>query len=125
MGIIGAPLDRKDGKAKVTGRAHYAAEAAVPGVVHAELVQSTISAGMILAVETDTAKAMPGVLAIMTPDNAPRLKPVKPAMQVVTRPGVAGPVDHLQRPACRGRDRRDAGAGAGGRGHGAGALPSR
>lgn len=88
MAIIGEPLDRKDGRLKVTGRAHYAAEMAVPGVVHAELVESTISAGTILAIDTDAAKGMPGVLAIMTPDNAPRLKQVKPAMQLVPGPAL-------------------------------------
>ncbi len=45
MASIGKPLDRVDGRLKVTGAAHYAAEFAVPGLVHAVLVQSTIAAG--------------------------------------------------------------------------------
>ena len=80
MAIIGAPIERKDGRAKVTGRAHYAAEAQVPGVVHAVLVQSTIGAGALLAVDIDAAKGMPGVLAILTPGNAPRLHGAGPEM---------------------------------------------
>ncbi len=47
MANIGQGIDRVDGRLKVTGRAHYAAEFAVPGVVHAVLVQSTIGAGAI------------------------------------------------------------------------------
>ena len=47
MASIGQPIDRVDGRLKVTGRAKYAAEFAVPGVVHAVLVQSTIGAGAI------------------------------------------------------------------------------
>lgn len=88
MAIIGAPIVRKDGLAKVTGRAHYAAEAQVPGVVHAVLVQSTIAAGTVLAVGTDAAQGMPGVLAILTPQNAPRLQPIAPQMQLVPGPAL-------------------------------------
>ena len=40
MAIIGQGIDRVDGRLKVAGRAHYAAEFAVPNVVHALLVQS-------------------------------------------------------------------------------------
>ncbi len=86
MGIIGAPIARVDGRAKVTGRARYAAEAAVPGAVHAVLVQSTIAAGVVLAVETAAAEGMPGVLAILTPQNAPRLADVRPQAQLVPNP---------------------------------------
>ena len=86
MGIIGAPIARVDGRAKVTGAARYAAEAAVPGAVHAVLVQSTIAAGAVLAVEADAAQGMPGVLAILTPQNAPRLQQVRPQAQLVPNP---------------------------------------
>jgi xanthine dehydrogenase YagR molybdenum-binding subunit len=71
--VIGKPLDRVDGPAKVQGNATYAAEFAVPGMVHAVLVQSTIAAGRIAGFDLAEAQAMPGVLLIMTPDNAPRL----------------------------------------------------
>jgi xanthine dehydrogenase YagR molybdenum-binding subunit len=88
MAIIGQPVTRIDGRMKVTGRAHYAAEAAVPGAVYAVLVQSTIAAGKVLAVETGAARAMPGVLAILTPSNAPRLRPVKAGPQIVPGPAL-------------------------------------
>jgi xanthine dehydrogenase YagR molybdenum-binding subunit len=71
---IGRPLDRVDGRAKVTGRARYAAEFAPDGLVHAALVQSTVARGRIVAMETGRALNAPGVLAIITPDNAERLK---------------------------------------------------
>ncbi len=85
MASIGKPLDRVDGRLKVTGAARYAAEFAVPGVVHAVLVQSTIAAGGIAGFDLAEAQGMPGVLAIITPDNAPKL-PTKPAAQSVTAP---------------------------------------
>jgi xanthine dehydrogenase YagR molybdenum-binding subunit len=85
MASIGQPIDRVDGRLKVTGRAKYAAEFAVPGVVHAVLVQSTIGAGVITSLEIAGAQAMPGVLAVITPENAPRL-PLKGGAQMVRAP---------------------------------------
>lgn len=84
MGIIGQPIDRVDGRLKVTGRAKYAAEFAVPGVVHAVLVQSTIGAGSITGFDLSEAQSMPGVLAIITPQNAPKLT-IKGGMQQTVR----------------------------------------
>ena len=74
MANIGQGIDRVDGRLKVTGQARYAAEFAVPDVVHAVLVSSTIGAGAITGFDLAAARAMPGVLAIITPDNAPKLQ---------------------------------------------------
>ncbi len=86
MGAIGQPIDRRDGPAKITGAARYAAEFTVPGAVHAVLVQSTIASGSVVAIDTAAAMAMPGVLLVVTPDNALRLKADKPTMQAITAP---------------------------------------
>jgi xanthine dehydrogenase YagR molybdenum-binding subunit len=85
MATIGQPIDRVDGRLKVTGRAKYAAEFTVPGIVHAVLVQSTIGAGAVTGFDSDAAKAMPGVLAIITPQNAPKLA-MKGSQQMVRAP---------------------------------------
>ena len=63
-------LDRVDGPAKVTGRATYSAEYAVPGLVHAVLVTSTVAKGSITAIESRDAEAVPGVLAVISHLNA-------------------------------------------------------
>src|SRR5690242_9011037 len=86
MTIIGQPIDRVDGRLKVTGRAKYAAEFAVPGVVHAVLVQSTIGAGLITGFDLSEAQSMPGVIAIITPQNAPKLAMKGGAQQTVHAP---------------------------------------
>ena len=44
---VGEPRDRVDGRAKVTGRATYAAEAPVRNLTHAMIVQSAIARGEI------------------------------------------------------------------------------
>ena len=84
--ITGQPIDRKDGRQKVTGAATYAAEFAVPSVVHAVLVQSTIASGQITGFELGTAQGMPGVLAIITPDNALPLKKQSGSEQTIAAP---------------------------------------
>ncbi len=86
MAIIGQGIDRIDGRLKVTGKAHYAAEFAVPDAVYAVLVQSTVGAGTIIGFDIDAARAMPGVLAIITPDNAPKLSTQAGARQAVHAP---------------------------------------
>lgn len=70
---IGEPLDRVDGPAKVTGQARYAAEFPAARTTYAVIVQSTIASGTLADVETTAAERLPGVLAVMTPANAPRL----------------------------------------------------
>jgi xanthine dehydrogenase YagR molybdenum-binding subunit len=86
MAIIGQPIDRVDGRLKVTGRATYAAEFAVPDVVHAVLVQSTIGAGLVTGFDLTAAQSLPGVLIIITPQNAPRLALKGGTQQTVPAP---------------------------------------
>ena len=71
--IAGAGVDRVDGSLKVTGAAPYPSDFDFPGLVHAALVQSTIAAGTITRIETDDAEAAPGVLTVVTHENAPAL----------------------------------------------------
>src|SRR5437016_13004937 len=71
--IVGQPIDRRDGRLKVTGRARYTAEFDIDNLAHAVLVQSTIASGEIAGFDLAAAQAAPGVLTILTPDNAQRL----------------------------------------------------
>src|SRR3954447_66602 len=72
--LVGAGIDRVDGPAKVRGRAPYAYEQD-PGerVAHLAVVQSTVNRGRITRLDPTAAEAMPGVLTVLTPANAPRL----------------------------------------------------
>jgi xanthine dehydrogenase YagR molybdenum-binding subunit len=74
IGLVGQPLNRVDGGAKVTGTAAYAADQTLEGLAHAVLVQSTIAAGRIRAIDTAAAEAVPGVLAVLTHTNAPAMR---------------------------------------------------
>ncbi|PXW17649.1 xanthine dehydrogenase family protein molybdopterin-binding subunit [Paraburkholderia caballeronis] len=71
--LTGQPLDRIDGILKVTGDARYAAEFPEARLAHAVLVTSTIASGTVASIDTARAQAMPGVLLVMTSQNALRL----------------------------------------------------
>jgi CO/xanthine dehydrogenase Mo-binding subunit len=71
--IIGDPVDRVDGPLKVTGAAPYPSDFTFPGLAHAVVVQSTIAAGTIRGIDAAEAEAAPGVLAVITHENAPAL----------------------------------------------------
>ena len=71
--LIGQPMDRTDGLLKVTGEARYAAEFPEARIAHAVLVTSTISSGSIASIDVSRAQSLPGVLLVMTYQNAPRL----------------------------------------------------
>ena len=70
---IGKPVERVDGRLKVTGSARYAAEFKVTNLTHAVIVMSTIASGRIRSIDTEAARKAPGVLAVVTHQNAPRL----------------------------------------------------
>ncbi|MGC9544329.1 xanthine dehydrogenase family protein molybdopterin-binding subunit [Streptomyces sp. UG1] len=70
---VGAPLSRVDGRLKVTGQATYAAEHDIDGVVHAVVVDSSISRGRITGMDTRDAEAQRGVLKVISHRNAPEL----------------------------------------------------
>jgi xanthine dehydrogenase YagR molybdenum-binding subunit len=73
--VIGHSHDRIDGKFKTTGTAPYAYEhhGAVPNQAYGYVVGSAIATGRITHIDLAAAKAAPGVLAIVTADNAGKL----------------------------------------------------
>jgi xanthine dehydrogenase YagR molybdenum-binding subunit len=75
----GAPLNRIDGVQKVTGAATYAYEYPVEGVTYVFPVQSTIARGRVVSIDASAARALPGVIAVLSHENAPQLAPVDDA----------------------------------------------
>ncbi len=71
--LTGTPISRIDGIAKVTGKAAYSTDYPVQNLAYAVLFKSTIAAGTILNIDTSVAEKAPGVLAIITHKNAPKL----------------------------------------------------
>ncbi|SER47926.1 xanthine dehydrogenase YagR molybdenum-binding subunit [Pseudomonas sp. NFACC02] len=74
---LGAPVQRVDGKLKVTGLAPYAIEHHVEGLAFGVLVQSTIASGRITRMVVKEAMAAPGVIAVYSHLNAPKILPAR------------------------------------------------
>ena len=70
---VGASVTRIDGHAKVTGAARYAGDFDAPRLAHAVLVMSTVAKGRVTRIDRARAAAAPGVLLVMTHENAPKL----------------------------------------------------
>ncbi|MFI1488724.1 xanthine dehydrogenase family protein molybdopterin-binding subunit [Streptomyces sp. NPDC020747] len=73
-GAVGQPVDRRDGHAKVTGAVRFSAEHRYPNLTFATLVHATVARGTITGIDTAAAAAVPGVVAVLTHLNAPRIR---------------------------------------------------
>ncbi len=72
--ILGPARNRVDGPLKVTGQAKYAVEFEIPNVAHAWPVVSNLASATITAIDTKAAESAPGVLKVLTHQNAPQPK---------------------------------------------------
>src|ERR1700733_7381233 len=70
---IGQNLTRREGVLKVTGAARYAADHHPAGMLYAVLCVSSVARGTVTSLDVAAAKAHPGVVDVMTPENAPKL----------------------------------------------------
>ncbi|HEX3699060.1 MAG TPA: xanthine dehydrogenase family protein molybdopterin-binding subunit [Phenylobacterium sp.] len=77
-GLIGKPAVRVDGAAKVTGQARYAADEPVANPAYAYLVTSAIARGRVTGFDLAAAKAVPGVIEILTHETVG--KEIKPPL---------------------------------------------
>ncbi|MBD2044693.1 xanthine dehydrogenase family protein molybdopterin-binding subunit [Coleofasciculus sp. FACHB-64] len=73
---VGKPINRVDGRLKVTGGAHYSAEIPLENLAYAVTIGSAIARGRIKSIDTRAAEQSPGVLGILTHLNPPKLLPV-------------------------------------------------
>jgi CO/xanthine dehydrogenase Mo-binding subunit len=72
--LLGTAVDRVDGPLKVRGAAPYPSDVNYPNLAHAALVRTTIAAGTITHIDAGPAEAAPGVLAVITHDDKPKLE---------------------------------------------------
>lgn len=72
-GSVGQPRVRVDGRLKVSGTAPYAYEQPVENPAYLFPLVSTVALGKIKSIDASAAEALPGVLKVMTHENAPRL----------------------------------------------------
>lgn len=69
--VVSHGVTRYDGPDKVTGRAKYTADIQLPGMVYGKILGSPIAHGLIRGIDTSRARALPGVLAVITGEDVP------------------------------------------------------
>src|SRR6266852_8678999 len=67
--LVGTSLTRQDGPDKVTGRARYAGDQVLPGMLYARLVLSPYAHARILNIDTSAALSVPGVVAVFNAET--------------------------------------------------------
>src|SRR5256714_14014771 len=69
--IIGKPLIKPDAFAKVSGQTKFADDLALPRMLYGRILRSPHPHARLLHIDTDRARALPGVLAVLTGDDLP------------------------------------------------------
>ena len=95
-GAVGRPVSRVDGVVKTTGKATFTAEYQLDHLAHASLVPAHIPRGSVLAIDDSSARRLPGVLAVITRENAPKMRPAEIFGATETEPAAdASSIQHL------------------------------
>ena len=71
---VGHPVKRVDGVAKVTGRARYAGDVDVPGMIFGRCLRSPYPSARIVSIDVRQAEALPGVHAVLTGADVPDIR---------------------------------------------------
>ncbi len=69
--VVGKSVERTDGRVKVTGKARFAGDLIASGMLHGKILRSPWAHAKILNIDTSKAKALPGVLGVITGRDFP------------------------------------------------------
>ncbi|HWL27415.1 MAG TPA: xanthine dehydrogenase family protein molybdopterin-binding subunit [Burkholderiaceae bacterium] len=72
---IGKSRPRLEARSKVTGRAEYIHNLAIPGMLHAKILRSTVAHGRIVSIDATEAQALPGVHSVVTSEDVLKVIP--------------------------------------------------
>jgi len=71
LSVVGKPLPKLDAPDKATGRAIYADDITLPNMIYGKLLLSKVPHAKIVSINTDRARDLPGVKAVLTGDDVP------------------------------------------------------
>jgi carbon-monoxide dehydrogenase large subunit len=101
---VGRSIPRVEDLRLLTGCGRYGADFDLPGQVHARIVRSQVAHGRIQAIDTSVAAARPGVVAVLTAEDLPKVRiPIRlfatdNANQVLQPPLARGTVRYVGEP---------------------------
>ncbi|NML47623.1 xanthine dehydrogenase family protein molybdopterin-binding subunit [Ramlibacter sp. G-1-2-2] len=70
---LGTSVPQVTARAKVLGRAQYAGDIQIPGMLHGKVLRSPYPHARIVSIDTSAALALPGVKAVLTGADGPRV----------------------------------------------------
>ncbi len=73
--IVGKSVRRVDGVDKVTGKARYAGDLIIPGMIEGKFLRSPYAHARIRSIDTREAEAYPGVVAVLTSKDFTDISP--------------------------------------------------
>ena len=94
---VGQPVRRSEDPKLVQGRGTYTDDVSLPGQAYAVMVRSRDAHGTIRGIDTEAARAMPGVLAVYTAADLASYGPLKCTLPLKNRDG--SPIHYVPRPA--------------------------
>jgi carbon-monoxide dehydrogenase large subunit len=94
---IGQPVTRKEDPILVQGQGRYTDDLKLPNQAYAAMVRSSEAHGIIRGIDTEAAKAMPGVLAVLTGADLAAYGGLKCTLPLKSRDG--SPIKYVPRPA--------------------------
>jgi CO/xanthine dehydrogenase Mo-binding subunit len=71
--IVGRPVGKLEGIGKVSGQARYSGDVTLPGLIWGKALRSPLPHARILRIDTSRARALPGVLAVLTAQDLPNI----------------------------------------------------
>ncbi len=79
--VVGKPFRKVDARAKCTGQTKFADDIALPRMLYAKLLRSHEPHAVIKSIDTSKARALPGVLAVITGEDLPTPYGILPVSQ--------------------------------------------
>ena len=70
--VVGKPIPKLDAAKKAMGRAEYIQDIKLPGMVYGRILYSKHAHAKIISIDTSKAKALPGVLCVLTGEDVPK-----------------------------------------------------
>jgi carbon-monoxide dehydrogenase large subunit len=94
---VGQPVRRTEDPKLVRGEGRYTDDINLPGQFHAVMVRSTVAHGIIRSIDTEAAKTMAGVRAVLTGEDLKSYSGLKCLLPLKSRDG--SPIRYTPRPA--------------------------
>ncbi len=73
--VVNHSVPRRDGRAKVSGKALYVSDVKLPGMAYAKVLRSAYAHAKIVSIDGSPAAARPGILAVLTGNDLSGLNP--------------------------------------------------